>query len=90
MVVKFLSLIRELAGREKVQLQANNLEELIGKLSEKYGKKFEKRIWDAETKKLNDDIVILVNGKNLILLDGIKTILKEEDVVVIFPMAGGG
>ncbi len=39
---------------------------------------------------LKEDVNILVNGKNIASLKGIKTELKEGDEVVLFPAAIGG
>lgn len=39
---------------------------------------------------LKEDVNILVNGKNIESLDGIKTKLREGDEVVLFPAAIGG
>lgn len=36
------------------------------------------------------DLAVLVNGRNIDLLDGIKTALKGGDEVVILPPAAGG
>lgn len=37
-----------------------------------------------------DDLAILVNGKNIHLLDGVETVLKDGDEVVILPPTAGG
>lgn len=39
---------------------------------------------------LKEDVNILVNGKNIASLNGIKTELREGDEVVLFPAAIGG
>lgn len=36
------------------------------------------------------DLAIMVNGKNIQLLDGVETILCDEDDVVILPFVVGG
>jgi len=37
-----------------------------------------------------DDLAILVNGRNIHLLDGVETVLKDGDEVVILPPTAGG
>jgi molybdopterin converting factor small subunit len=36
------------------------------------------------------DLAIMVNGKNITLLDGLNTLLKDGDDVVIMPFVVGG
>jgi MoaD family protein len=36
------------------------------------------------------DLAIMLNGKNIHLLDGLETILSDEDDVVIMPFVAGG
>jgi len=36
------------------------------------------------------DLAIIVNGKNIALLEGVKTALSDEDDVVIMPFVMGG
>jgi len=36
------------------------------------------------------DLAILVNGRNIHLLDGVETVLKDGDEVVILPPTAGG
>jgi len=37
-----------------------------------------------------DDLAILVNGRNIQLLDGVETMLQDGDEVVILPPIAGG
>jgi len=37
-----------------------------------------------------DDLAILVNGRNIHLLDSVETVLKDGDEVVILPPTAGG
>lgn len=39
---------------------------------------------------LKEYISILINGRNIFLLDGLKTILKDHDELAIFPPLAGG
>ena len=36
------------------------------------------------------DLAVIVNGKNIALLDGLDTVLGDEDDIVIMPYASGG
>lgn len=37
-----------------------------------------------------DDLAILVNGRNIHLLDGLETVLKDGDEVIVLPPTAGG
>ncbi|MDI9568418.1 MAG: MoaD/ThiS family protein [Bacillota bacterium] len=39
---------------------------------------------------MSDRVIILVNGRNIVHLAGIDTVLGEEDEVSIFPVVAGG
>ncbi len=82
-LVKYFATLRELTGkREEIIEDVDSVEELLELLFQKYGERFREEI---EKKNM-----ILVNGKNIIHIEGVKTRLKEGDVVSIFPPAGGG
>ncbi len=43
-----------------------------------------------EGNELNPSIRVLVNGRRQVHLNGLATVLKDRDTVVIMPVAGGG
>jgi len=90
--VKFFTSLREITEKksEKVQLQNTiTVEELLTLLSEKYGKKFREYIYNKKGK-VHGYLAILVNGKNINVLQGFDTELKEGDTIAILPPVGGG
>jgi molybdopterin synthase sulfur carrier subunit len=91
MTVLYLLSFQELTNCKSEQLSdAGNLFELLKILSDQYGGKFKKAVFNLEGSDLGDDVVILVNGKNVALSEGIKTTLSEEDTVAVIPMVMGG
>ncbi|UCH58014.1 MAG: MoaD family protein [Candidatus Bathyarchaeota archaeon] len=61
---------------------------LTNKLAEKAGLK--RRGYFGEYKVGGGDLAILVNGRNIELLDGVKTALRDGDeVVILIPTTGG-
>ncbi|ATZ60596.1 MAG: MoaD/ThiS family protein [Methanosarcinales archaeon Met12] len=103
--VKFFATFREATNEKEVEMEAHDIAELLRKLVDKYGKKFEKLIFeDVEVSRrlqlrqisdlahveLHDYVKILVNGKSIELLDKLKTRLDDNDTVAIFPPVGGG
>jgi molybdopterin synthase sulfur carrier subunit len=90
--VKFFTTLREITGKniETIQLQNSiTIDELITLLAEKYGKKFREYIYNKKGK-VQDFLSFLVNGKNINVMQGFDTKLKQGDTVAILPPVGGG
>jgi len=90
--VKFFTTLREITGKniETIQLQNSiTIDELINVLAEKYGKKCREYIYNKKGK-IQDFLSFLVNGKNINVMQGFDTKLKQGDIVAILPPVGGG
>ena len=90
--VKFFTSLREITGKKSDEIQLQNVitvEELLTLLSEKYGEKFREYIYNKKGK-VQDFLSFLVNGKNINVLQGFDTKLKEGDIIAILPPVGGG
>jgi len=91
--VRFYATFRELMGTKEVEVHGvKTVGELIEYLSKHYNPEIKKEL--LETERVNEqkpiDGMILVNGHNVLHLKGLETELKDDDVVHIFPPAGGG
>ena len=72
-------------NQETITLKEGSiLKDLIGKLTEAYGKDFHLQVYHKSR------YVILINGQNHEVLDGEKTVLKEGDGVVFLEITMGG
>jgi len=90
--VKFFTSLRDITGKraEEIQLQSViTVEELLNLLSEKYGRKFREYIYNKKGK-VQDFLSFLVNGRNINVLQGFDTELKQGDIIAIIPPVGGG
>jgi len=89
--VKFFAALWEITGEKEVELDGTNMtvREVLQKLIERYGETFKKEIMDNDDK-VKDHYVILVNGRNIVFLDGINTKVKDGDLISVFPPVGGG
>ena len=90
--VKFFTSLRDITGKKADEIQLQNVitvEELLTLLSEKYGKKFREYIYNKKGK-VQDFLSFLVNGKNINVLQGFDTELKQGDILAIIPPVGGG
>ena len=90
--VKFFTSLREITGKKIDTIQTQNtitVDELVTLLSNKYGKEFRKYIYNKKGE-IQGFLSFLVNGKNINIMQGYDTKLKQDDVVAILPPVGGG
>lgn len=72
------------------EIQENStISDLLTTLMEKYPGLSDEIFHDG-TRELKDFVNILVNGRNISFLNGLDTRLRDGDLVVLFPPAGGG
>jgi molybdopterin synthase sulfur carrier subunit len=90
--VKFFAGFREAAGKDQEKVEGvADVGSLLDELVRKFGKKMRMQLYEPGTRKILGTTHILVNGRSINLLEGLKTPLKDGDVVAIFPpVAGGG
>ena len=75
-------------GRDKVQMEAANLSELIGKLDADYPG-FKARLLD-DAGELRYFVNIYLNGEDVRFLRGLQTSITSGDEVSIVPAVAGG
>ena len=90
--VKFFTSLREITGKKTDEILLENtvtVKELLILLSDKYGKPFREYVYNRKGD-VQDFLSFLVNGKNINVLQGFDTELKQDDVIAILPPVGGG
>jgi sulfur-carrier protein len=89
MEVKFFAYIRDYTKCKETNIACEEtVEKLLLKLSEMYGDQFRSKVFSGN--ELSKEIIVLVNGRHIVHLDGINTKLENDDVVSIFPVVAGG
>ncbi|MDF2883121.1 MAG: MoaD family protein [Clostridiaceae bacterium] len=89
MKVKFFAYLRDYTKTKETDVNGcNTVLELLNLLSDKYGKNLSQKLF--KDSQLSDEIIILVNGRHIIHLNGVKTEIKENDEISIFPVVAGG
>lgn len=90
MIVKYFADIRRVVGCEEQQWAgpAPTLGALLATLCETHGVALSRHLFLRG--ELHPRITILVNGRNVVHLQGLDTPLHQEDVVAVFPMVAGG
>jgi molybdopterin synthase sulfur carrier subunit len=90
MTVKYFATIRTYTGETERRLDdaPADLRELLTTLAGRYGTSFRRAVFSGDS--LNGEIIILVNGRNVLYLQGLDTALGADDEISIFPMVAGG
>ena len=90
--VQFLGNIRETTGtREQTfDISEPTVQALVDRMTTEYGEDFKRTLIHTSTGKVSSSVVIALNGVDIEALKGVKTDLKEGDIVAIFPPVAGG
>jgi molybdopterin synthase sulfur carrier subunit len=89
-ILKLMAIFSTDVGLTEINYQnVNILGDIINQFMKEYGKKLRKSFVDPSGN-LESHVVILVNGRNYLFLDGLKTKLKDGDQIVISPPLIGG
>jgi molybdopterin synthase sulfur carrier subunit len=90
--LKFLANIREITDESEIDLEirpGDSIETVMKTLELRYGKGF-KEATTGITASGIPNVSILVNGRDMDFLKGLKTELHEGDIVVLIPPVAGG
>jgi len=90
--VKFIGAFRNISRKNKLTLTFEKtapLKEVIKKIVEDMPK-FKRALIDPELEDPRPNTLILVNGKEISILNGLETVLSDGDEVVFVPVVHGG
>jgi len=91
--IKFLGVFRELSGKNQVTIEfkdAITVRKVVWKLTKTFSSKFTETLIDPELNDPRPNALILVNGKEIGVLQGLQTMLDDGDELVLLPVAHGG
>jgi molybdopterin converting factor small subunit len=80
--VRFLGEIRKAAGLATFGIDAGTVGQLLEALRQVMSPAFQEFVFEESG--LRQDVEVLVNGRNIALLDGLKTALTPFDQVTLF------
>jgi len=92
LLVKFYSLFKINLNSPGTEYQLEGeitIAELIKKLDHDFDGYFTKKLLE-EDRSIAPGSIILVNGHNVIHLEGLETIIDNNDTVTLFPPSAGG
>jgi MoaD family protein len=87
--VMTFSPITQIIGKKQFVIEAENIEGLLSTLVSLYGVSLKQELY-TEDGLFKSIYRVLVNGRNINLLNGFQTQLYENDLVVIMPAIAGG
>jgi molybdopterin synthase sulfur carrier subunit len=89
--IKLFANLRESAGESELEMQGENVQEILDGLLTKFPQLQEMVFDEIDGKKeLRSYINILINGDNILHLEGLETIVNDDDEIAIFPPVSGG
>lgn len=92
LIVKFYSLFRINLKSPGTEYELENkitIAELIKKLDQDYGDYFSQKLLKKD-KSISAGAIILINGHNVLHLDGLESEIDNHDTVTLFPPSAGG
>ena len=91
--MRLFTTLRELVGKGEETLEFDlgivTVKDVLEDLAKRYGEEFKDYLYNEE-REVREHLQLLVNGKNVSLLEELKTQLKEGDQVAVVPPVGGG
>ncbi|HLN45060.1 MAG TPA: MoaD/ThiS family protein [Candidatus Sulfotelmatobacter sp.] len=89
--VKFIGALRHTSGvnSKAVECAACSVKELVYRVSEKLPE-LRRSLVAGEVNDLRPNALILVNGREISILNGLDTALKDGDEIVFVPVVHGG
>jgi MoaD family protein len=90
--IRLLGVFRGFSGKSRITLQLAQptVRKVIQKLAASLSADAERLLVDPELNDPRPNALILVNGKEIGVLQGLETEIKEGDEVTLIPVAHGG
>jgi len=92
LTIKFIGALRKISGKTQLTIeyqQDMSVKELVTKLSKKMPE-LEKTFRDDSLNDSRSNAIILVNGREISVLNGLETNLSNGDEIVFVPVVHGG
>jgi molybdopterin synthase sulfur carrier subunit len=92
LTIKFIGALRHLSGKTQLTInfqEGMSLKELVTKISQQMPK-LEKTFSDHQLNDSRSNALILVNGREISVLNGLETKLNDGDEIVFVPVVHGG
>ena len=90
--VKFIGALRRISGVNELALDSKkntSVKELMNEITERMSA-LKQSLIDQQLEDPRPNTLILVNGREISVLNGLETILKNGDEIVLVPVVHGG
>ncbi len=91
--IKLVGIFRGLSGRKQLLMDLespSSLIDLVQRLTELFSPEFKRILIDPEFGDPRPNALILLNGKDISVLNGLETKVYDGDEVVLIPVSHGG
>ncbi len=90
--VKLMGVFRVFSGKDSVSLRLEKpvVREAVVKIAEFLSSEFRRMLIDPELNDPRPNALILVNGKEIGVLKGLETTVREGDQIILIPISHGG
>ena len=91
--VNFLGIYQRIAGKKRVQLELeknSTIKNAVSELAEKVSEEFKQALIDNQNDEPRPKALILVNGKDISVLQGLETKINQAEEITLIPMVHGG
>ncbi|MFP3985684.1 MAG: MoaD/ThiS family protein [Candidatus Bathyarchaeia archaeon] len=91
--VEFVGTLQRIVGKKNISLRVDSsvtVKDVISELTNRFTPKFEQVLVDPELKDPRPNVLILLNGKEIGVLDGLRTSVESGDKLVLIPVSHGG
>ena len=91
--VRFLGIFQEFCGKSRVIVELEDMvtvKDFIQELTERFSSKCSEALIDPGLSDPRPNALILVNGKEIGVLQGLQTLLCNGDEMVLLPVVHGG
>jgi molybdopterin synthase sulfur carrier subunit len=91
MRVKLFATYRQIIGRKTLEVEPPvDILDLLTSLSDEYGGELRAWLLSSDGSDIGPNAIILVNGRNVLHMNGARTTVGEGDIVSLFPLVAGG
>ena len=91
--IHYLGLVKTYTNKSQDEIELKDgasLSELLNKLAAEFGKQFTQDIYEPSAKDVKTMFTVMVNGIVMGQLNGVDTMLKDGDKVILMPLMTGG
>jgi molybdopterin converting factor small subunit len=91
--VEFLGVLAKLTKSHRVDFQFKDsvtVSDIIAQLIDTFSPEFKQTFLDPELNDPRPNVLILLNNKEINVLDGLKSPVKDGDKLVLLPVSHGG